>query len=271
MELLSSLLMGIIQGLTEFLPISSSGHLIFFRDITNTQFEYGLAFDAILQLATTLAIVVYFRKEIYHLIKDFFLFISGKVIQSERKNMIIGIIVGTIPAIILGLLLEDLMDTVFRNSVLVAGTLVLGSLIMFIADKISFKNKKDDKEITAKRAILVGLFQSLALIPGMSRSGMSISGGLIMGLNRELAIKFSFLLATPILLGSGLKKMLDLGGSGLLSSIGLELFLGSLSAFIVGLLAIRFLIKYLKNHSFKIFIYYRLFLAAAILLFYFTT
>lgn len=262
MDILISVLLGIVQGLTEFLPISSSGHLILVRDLTNTQFGYGLAFDSVLQFATTLAVLYFFRKDIYRLTKNFFRIISFKSVDRKEKILVFSIIVGTIPAVVLGLLLEDMMDTIFRSSLLVALTLVLGSAIMFLADRFS-KNKFD--EITVKKSIIIGFFQSLALIPGMSRSGMTISGGLLTGINREEAIRFSFLLAVPVLLGSGLKKMVDLGTSDILSAIGPNLLIGSIVSFFVGLFAIKFLISYLKSHNFNIFIYYRLILAALIL------
>jgi undecaprenyl-diphosphatase len=262
MDILISMLLGFVQAVTEFLPISSSGHLIIFRDLTNKQFEYGLAYDSVLQFATTLAVLVYFRKDILRLIKSFFFLCKGKLDDKSDKILIYAIVIGTIPAVLLGLLLEDMMDTVLRNSLLVAVTLILGAGVMYLADKLS----KQDREINIKNGLIVGLFQSLALIPGMSRSGMTISGGLLMGLKREVAIRFSFLLAIPVLLGSGAKKMIDLGSSGLLNSLGLELIFGAITAFIVGLLAIRFLITYLKNNSFKIFIWYRLVLAGVIVL-----
>jgi len=262
---LNSILLGLVQAITEFLPISSSGHLIIFRDLTDTQVGYGLAFDSVLQLATTLSVVFYFRKDIYRLVKSGFLMLSGKLKDTTDKTIILGIIIGTIPAVVFGLLLEDLMDTIFRNSLLVAGTLVLGAGVMYLADKLS----KQDREISVKNSFMVGLFQSLALIPGMSRSGMTISGGLFLGLKREVAIRFSFLLAIPVLLGSGIKKMLDLGSSGLLESVGGELVIGSVVAFVIGLVVIKFLITYLKNNSFKLFIYYRLVLASVIVLIYF--
>ncbi len=265
MELINSFLLGLIQGVTEFLPISSSGHLIIFRDITNTQFDYGLAFDAVLQFATTLAILVYFRKDVINLIKNTFKLMKNKLDNKSDKILIFSIILGTIPAVILGFLLEEMMDTIFRNSLLVAGTLVFGAFIMYLADKFSNENKK----LTIKNSIVIGFFQSLALIPGMSRSGMTISGGLLMGLSREMAIRFGFLLALPVLLGSGFKKIIDLGERGLLNSIGFEILIGSISAFIFGLLAINFLVNYLINNSFSIFIYYRLILALIIVSIYF--
>lgn len=261
MELVNSVILGIIQGVTEFLPISSTGHLIIFRDISNTQFSYSLAFDAILQLATTLAILFYFRIKIWHLIKNFVLLIAGKKIDEVQKTIILAIGVGTIPAVVFGLLAEDYMETIFRNSFFVAFGLIFGSIVMFLADYFYKANKK----LTIWNSVVIGLFQSLALIPGMSRSGMSISGGLFVGLSKEEAVNFSFILAIPVLLGTGLKKIFDLGSSGLLASLSLELIVGSIVAFIFGLLAIKFLVSFLKRNNFNLFIYYRLILALIII------
>jgi undecaprenyl-diphosphatase len=157
------------------------------------------------------------------------------------------------------------MDTVFRTLFLTSVTLVFGSILFFVAEKFA----KQNENLTVKKGFIVGLFQTLALVPGMSRSGMTISGGLFMGLSREMATRFSFLLSFPIILGSGLKKLLDLVKGGELSSVGLELLLASIIAFIVGIFAIHFLIKYLKTHSLKAFAWYRISLALGILIFVF--
>lgn len=257
---MDSITLGIVQGLTEFLPISSSGHLIFFRDILNLNVEYGLSFDAVLQLATTLAILVYFRKDICNLAKDFLRLITRK--EVENKVMLLAVIVGTIPALLLGLILEGYMDTIFRNSYLVAGTLFIGGLLMLLVEKVATQ----DKELTVKRGLIIGFFQSLALIPGMSRSGMTIAGGLFTGITREKATRFSFILAFPILLGSGLKKLYDLNSEGVLDIVGMDLFVGSVTAFIVGLLAIHYLLKYLRSHSLRVFVWYRWIVAVLILI-----
>lgn len=266
MDILNSIILGIVQGSTEFLPISSSGHLIIFRDILGIQTDSGLAFDAVLQLATTFAVLVYFWKDISSYVKNFFLWIFRKKIETENKNVLLAIIFGTIPAVVLGFLLEESMDTVFRNSNLVALTLVLGALIMFFADKFSEKLEVRSKKLKVRSGFLIGCFQALALVPGMSRSGMTISGGLFSGLNRELATKFSFLLAFPILLGSGLKKLLDLYTSGNIAETGVSLLFGSITAFVVGLLAIHFLVSFLKKNSMKVFVIYRIMLAIFILI-----
>ncbi|MFT5179613.1 MAG: undecaprenyl-diphosphatase [Candidatus Paceibacteria bacterium] len=263
MDLTSSIILGITQGLTEFLPISSSGHLIIVRDLLGIQIVNGLAFDAVLQLATTLAVLVYFRKDLFKIFINFFKIVSGKVVEKSEKVMVYALIIGTIPAVIFGLILEDFMDTTFRSTGLVAVTLVLGALVMFFAERASATKR----QLSIKNGFFIGLFQALALIPGMSRSGMTIAGGLFNGLSREMAIKFGFILAFPILFGSGLKKLMDLGSTGLLESFGFNLMIGSIVSFAVGLAAIWFLVKYLKTHTLKVFVVYRILLAVVLLLF----
>jgi len=263
MDILTSILLGVIQGLTEFIPISSSGHLILTREVLAIQSELDLAYDAVLQLATSIAILVYFRFDILRLTKSALDYIRGRSIENTDKIMILALISGTIPAVILGLLLEDYMETSFRSAELVAWTLIAGSAIMFFAEKFA----KQVGTISIKKGFIIGLFQSLALIPGMSRSGMTIAGGLFMGLTREGAARFSFLLGFPIIFGSGIKKLFDIGVTGELAVLALPLILGALSAFIVGILAIHFLLKFLKTHSLNIFIVYRVVLAMLILLF----
>jgi undecaprenyl-diphosphatase len=262
MEIVNSVILGIIQGATEFIPVSSSGHLILMRDLLNMEVEYSLAFDAVLQLATTFAVLVYFRKDIFNLAKNFFKFISGKFVDATELILLKAVMLGTIPAVVIGLLLEDSMETIFRSSFLVALSLIVGGLIMFFAERFA----KQNSELNIKKGIGVGFFQALALIPGFSRSGMTISGGLFLGLKREEATRFAFIMAFPVLLGAGMKKLLDLGGSGVLDSVGVELFAGSLASFIVGLLAIHFLVTFLKKNTMNAFVVYRFALAILVLI-----
>jgi undecaprenyl-diphosphatase len=258
MNLIFTIILGVVQGLTEFLPVSSSGHLILFRSFLNFEGSYGLAVDAVLQLATTFAILIYFHKDIYEIIRKFFI----KKERQEGDITAYQIIVASIPVVIFGLLLEKDMDTIFRNPLLVAGSLIVGSIIMLVAERI-YKNRSN---LNLKNSLAIGLFQVLALVPGMSRSGMTISGGLIFGLKRETATRFSFIVALPVLLGSGLKKLLDLKEAGYVGQHSLELILGAGTAFVVGLLAIRFLVQFLKNSKMDVFAYYRIVLAVVIIL-----
>lgn len=240
--------MGLVQGLTEFIPVSSSGHLVLVRNVLGLVGGDALSVDAVLQLATILAVGVYFFKDFVSLHKD--------------KTTLYAIIIGTIPALVLGLLLESKMETVFRSSYLVAWTLLFGSILMYLAERLA----KQNQIITPRRGIVVGFFQALALIPGVSRSGATISGGLLAGLTRESATRFSFMLSFPIILGSGLMKFVELGQSGGLSSIGLPIVVACIVAFVSGLGAIHFLIRYLKNHKLTLFIWYRVLLAGVVLL-----
>lgn len=263
MEILTAIILGIVQGLTEFIPVSSSGHLILFRDFLGLQVDYGLSFDAVLQLATTLAILVYFRKDIILLIASLFRLVTFQEQDRADKILALAVLFGTIPGVFFGFLLEDLMSTIFRDSLLVAGSLVVGGLVMIFAEWMA---KRSDKDLTPVSGLKIGFFQALALIPGMSRSGMTIAGGLIVGLKREAAVRFSFVLAFPILLGAGLKKLLELVADGTFSLVGYELLWGSIASFVVGLAAIHFLVKFLQSHSLKVFAIYRFVLALVIVI-----
>lgn len=255
-----AIILGFIEGVTEFLPISSSGHLIIARQLLGVNDFGGLSYDAVLQLATTLAIVVYFWRDILNLINIVFKLVFKKTIEEKERILLYAIVIGTIPAVIAGLLLETYMDTVFRNVNLVALTLILGSGLFWLAQKFSKKNK----ELTVGRGVMIGFFQCLALVPGISRSGATISGGLITGLTQEESVRFSFLLSVPILLGAGLKKLFEVRHEIFTNNFGTPLLLSSIVAFITGLLAISFLIKYLKTHNLDVFIWYRIALALAI-------
>lgn len=259
-------LLGLVQGLTEFLPVSSSGHLIIARDLLSLNVPSGLAVDALLQLATVLAVVIYFRKDIGRLIKAACLLVFGRGdrVDTKERTLLLALIVGTIPAVIAGLLLEKMMDTVFRSAVLVAWMLLAGSGLFLIAEYVSSRFAVK-KTITLWRGLVIGLFQSLALVPGMSRSGATISGGLLVGLSREEAARFGFLLSVPIILGAGAKKFLDLGMSGLLTTEWPALLVGSIVSFGVGLAVIHYLLRYVRNHTLLAFIAYRVVLAVLVL------
>ncbi len=248
-----------MQGVTEFLPISSSGHLILIREWLDLSLSGSLAYDAVLQLATSLAVILYFGKDILALVN---------VRDAKNKIWIWAVMLGTIPAVVFGFLFENKIDALFRNAHTVAWALIAGSILFFVAEKYAKKMAQENlngKDVSVKRGFIVGCFQVLALIPGMSRSGSTISGGLLLGIKREDAVRFSFLLSLPILLGSGLKKLLDLGGNG---GIDIPLVVGSIVAFVVGLASIHFLIIYLRRHTLNAFIVYRILLALAIFIFF---
>ncbi|MHB1316273.1 MAG: undecaprenyl-diphosphatase UppP [Minisyncoccota bacterium] len=271
MDYMHAIILGFVQGLTEFLPISSSGHLLITREIFKLPLIGSLSFDAVLQFATVLAVLVYFARDLWNIFLSGLKFISRKPISEIEKTYLLAIVLGTIPAVFFGLLLESKMDSVFRNIHLVALALLLGSALMYYAqtfsERLMSRGILDTKsKLTTIKGIIIGLFQSLALVPGVSRSGATISGGLFMGLTREQATRFSFLLSVPILVGSGLKKLLEVDFTASGGTLG-PLFTGSIVSFVVGLVAIHYFIKYLKTHNLSVFIWYRVVLAILIFMF----
>jgi len=261
MSVIEGIILGLVQGLTEFLPISSSGHLILVREVLGLQTEFGLSFDAVLHFATAFAVLIYFRHDFIRLVRSFFSFLQRKPIEKGDRNLLFALVLGTIPAVTFGLLLEGYMETVFRSAELVAVTLLVGAGIFFLAEKFA----KQSEKINPQKGLWIGFFQALALIPGMSRSGMTIAGGLFLGLTREEAARFGFMLAFPIIFGSGIKKFLELDSGGVLGDIGTSLLAGSITAFLVGIVSIHYLLKYLKSHTLGIFIAYRIALALLVL------
>ncbi len=250
--MLDYVILGVVQALTEFLPVSSSGHLILAREFFGITADHGLGIDALLQLATVSAVIIYFYKDIY------------ASLWSPLKYTLAA---ATVPAIIAGVLLESSMETIFRDPILVAYTLLAGSLVM-IAGEYYSRNYIAGREVkvTLVRGIVVGLFQCLALVPGMSRSGMTIAGGLMVGMSRVEAARFSFLLSIPILVGSGLKKLYDLNSEGFIATVGPELFVGALASFIIALGVIHILMKFISRTSLSWFALYRVALALIIIL-----
>lgn len=263
MEILASVILGFVQGITEFLPVSSTGHLVLIHSVLGVEDVSSLAFDAILHLATALAVIVYFFEEIFILLQAV-LRKLGRLPVNEKDILIVkALLVGTIPAVIAGLLLESYMDLLFRNPILVATILIMGSLLFMYAEYV-YDNNFHTGDIDTATGFKIGLFQMLALIPGMSRSGATISGGMILGLNRSDAARFSFLLALPVILGAGAKKILELLASPI-DVAWVPVGIGAGVSFLVGLCAIHFMITFIKNHSLWPFIWYRITLACFVL------
>lgn len=252
MSIFQALILGIIQGVTEFLPISSSGHLILFPHILNWGI-HSLSFDLILHLGTLFAIAIFFFKDLLLIFKD--------------KKLFFLLIVGSLPVAVLGYFFESVIESTFRSATYVALFLFLGSIIMLIAevffDKISDK-KIEYKDISIKNAFLIGIFQSLGIFSGFSRSGVTISGGMLLGLSRDLAAKFSFLLAIPAILGATVFK---LSNSGVFSGFDITLLVGFIASFVFGFISIKFLLKFLKSNSLYVFVIYRIILVCLILFF----
>ena len=265
MNIIEAIFLGIIQGLTEFLPISSTGHLTIagkvMHLISTKNSHQWTAFIAVIQLGTLVAVLLYFRKDIILIIKDFITdnMFSRKKYSLQSSNSKLGwlIILGSIPVAVIGLLFKDFIEGSFTKELdVIAISLIALAIILALAEKIA-NFKKDVKDITILDSIIIGFAQALALIPGSSRSGTTITGGLFMGLNREAAARFSFLLSIPAVLASGLLefyeslKFLD-------SSMFVNLLISTIVSSISGYIAIGFLLRYLRKNSTFIFIYYRI-------------
>lgn len=264
MDILSGIILGVVQGITEFLPVSSTGHLILAHSVMGVQSNSSLAFDAILHLATALAVFVYFFDEVFLLIQTLLRKLGRLPVNEKDFKMVKALAIGTIPAVIVGLLLESYMETLFRSPILVAVVLVLGSGLFMFAEYV-YQNSFHTGEFDAKTGFKIGLFQTLALIPGMSRSGATISGGMLLGFSRSDAARFAFLLSLPILIGAGGKKLLELISADA-DVVWFPIIMGALAAFVVALLAIHFMLSFVRKHTLWPFIWYRITLAGFVLL-----
>lgn len=266
MNIIEVIILGIVQGIAEFLPISSSAHLIIFRDVfgfgSNIADNMALCLDIALHLGTLLAIGIYFFKDFIIMIK------TGltKGIKDKEGNLLWFLIIATIPAGIAGVLFEDVIENAIRtNYILIAMALAIVGVIIFLADKLS-KQSKNLENLTWKEALIIGCSQVFALIPGFSRSGTTIATARYLKLNREDAAKFSFYLSAPVVLGAVTLHLLKSETWQIIGS-NLSIFIiGILVAFISGLLCIEFLLKYLRKHDFKLFMWYRLALALFVIL-----
>jgi undecaprenyl-diphosphatase len=263
-QLVQAVVLGIVQGLTEFLPVSSSGHLIVVPALLgwHDPFIDSLAFSVMLHIATLLALLIYFRSDWLRLIPAGLAAIRDRSLGGDPDRRLAWLLaVATIPAVIVGVLLNDKIETVFREPRLVAVTLILGAAILFVADRVGSRNKGIDS-ISFPVAAGIGVAQALALVPGVSRSGISISAGLFAGLDRESAARFAFLMATPVTAGAGLWELRKIvsGEAGVDLPL-VPLVAGMVAALIAGLLAIAVLLRYLRTHGLGVFVVYRLALA----------
>ncbi|MCW1248753.1 undecaprenyl-diphosphate phosphatase [Acaricomes phytoseiuli] len=260
MNWLEAALLGLVQGLTEFLPISSSAHLY----VVGTLFgmpDPGAAFTAISQLGTEAAVVVFFWRDIVRIIRQWSLCLVGKVPRSDPDaKMGWLVIIGTIPIVVIGLLFQDAIEGALRNLWLVATMLIVFGVILAAADALG-KKQRPIEQLTFKHGILYGLAQCLALIPGVSRSGGTITAGLMMGYTREAAARYSFLLAIPAVLGSGFyqlyKAFIRQEGAPSPFNLG-ETLLATGVSFVVAYVIIGWFLKYISNNSYRIFVWYRI-------------
>lgn len=269
LELIKAVFYGLVEGITEWLPVSSTGHMILFEEFVHfsQSKEFMEMFRVVIQLGAILAVVVLFWDKIWPFTADK----SKNYIKKESWVLWFHILVATLPALVLGLLLDDWLDAHFYNFITVAVMLIVYGVLFIVVEK----NRKGKRprvrsldKLSYRDAFIIGLWQVLAMIPGTSRSGATIVGGLLLGTTRSVAAEFTFFLAIPVMAGASLLKLLKFG----LAFTGTELAVlavGMVVAFVVSLVAIRFLMGYVKRHSFRIFGIYRILLGVVLLVYYF--
>lgn len=256
-----ALILGIVQGLTEFLPISSTAHVF----VVSNAFGWGdpgAAFSAVIQIGTELAVVLYFRKDIMQVLSDLKRAWSDPNFRKTRAaKSSLALVVGSLPILAIGFMLRDFIETDVRNLYLVASMLILFGVVLLLVERL--KTPQLDQELTLKSGVLIGLSQALALVPGVSRSGATISAGLALGYTRTQSTRFAFLLAIPAVFASGIFELRH-GFSGSFSW-GPTLLATAVS-FLVGILVIHWLLQFITKYSFKVFGWYRIIIGIAILL-----
>lgn len=265
MDWLAALVLGLVQGLTEFLPVSSSAHL----RIVGEWFggDPGATFTAITQLGTETAVLVYFWQDIVRIIKKWFGSLRGTVDKRDPDaRMGWYIILGSLPIVVLGLLLQDLIREQFRSLWFVGATLVIFGIILGVADALG-KKTRTLEDLDTKHGIIYGFAQALALIPGVSRSGGTITAGRLLGYDRASAARYSFLLAIPAVFGSGLHELYSALKDGVSTGLGWgPTIVATLIAGVVGWLVIKYFMRYIERHSFLPFVLYRIGLGTLILM-----
>ncbi|MBP1683829.1 MAG: bacA [Ignavibacteriaceae bacterium] len=273
MNIIEAIVLGIVQGLTEFLPISSTGHLTLAGKLMNliseNHPEQWTSFIAVIQLGTLLAVLVYFWKDLINVTKDFVHDNLIKPVKYSEQNINskLGwlIIIGTIPVVIIGLAFKDAIEgALTKNLFVIATSLIVLALILALAEKIA-KFRKGVEDITILDSIIIGIAQALSLIPGSSRSGTTITAGLFVGLNREAAARFSFLLSVPAVLASGALQLYE-ALKFIDPTMAVNIIVSTIVSGISGYLAIDFLLKYLKKNTTFIFVFYRIALGIFILI-----
>ena len=270
-EIIKAVLSGIVEGITEWLPVSSTGHMILLDEFINLNVsnDFYKLFEVVIQLGAILAVVVLFFKSIWPLKKK-----NEKVVLDKKTLNLWGkILVACIPAAVIGLVADDWLDEHLYNSVVVSLALIIYGIVFIVIESknVGKRTTKSVEKITYKQALQIGAFQLLALIPGTSRSGSTIIGGLLIGLERSVAAEFTFFLAIPVMAGASLLKLAKyIIKVGFVFS-GLEvaiLLIATITAFIVSILVIKFLMNYIRKHDFKVFGYYRITLGILVLLYF---
>jgi undecaprenyl-diphosphatase len=261
---LEVIVLGIVQGLTEFLPISSSAHVrvtsaVFFGE------DAGAAFTAVTQLGTEAAVLVYFARDIWRLLVTWFRgFTDERVRRTDDYRIAWLVIVGTIPIGILGFLFEDQIQTVARNLWLIATTLIVFGLLLGLAEKVG-RQRVELNQIRPVDGVVLGFAQAMALIPGVSRSGGTITAGLFLGMTRPAIVRYSFLLAIPAVVASGIFQIPDVLEGGANAPTPLQMIVATVIAFALGYASIAWLLRYVERHSVYVFVWYRVALGGVLL------
>jgi undecaprenyl-diphosphatase len=264
--IVAALIMGITQGLTEFLPVSSSGHLIIVPWLLGIRdpFITSLAFSVMLHIGTLVALLIYFARDWLRLVPAFFAAVRERDLSGNGdRRLAVLLVLATVPALVVGFLLRDLEDVIREQIGLVAAMLVVGGAILWIAER-SGTRRLAAVDLTPARAIVIGGAQALALIPGISRSGISISAGLFAGLRREEAARFSFLMATPVTAAAAVYEVLQVVRGGVAGVQVAPLAVGLIASFVFGVIAISGLLRFLRTRSTDVFVAYRVILAAVV-------
>ncbi|HAU30773.1 MAG: Undecaprenyl-diphosphatase [Desulfotomaculum sp. 46_296] len=256
MSFLEAVILGVVQGLGEFLPISSSAHLVLVPWFFGWH-DPGLTFDVALHVGTLVALVAFYWKDWLLLIKEGFSRPS-----TSQGRLFWTLVVATVPGALFGYFLEEQAETVFREPLLIGSMLIAMGIILFIADSCSSK-RKGLEQMGFGGGLWIGVSQALAIIPGVSRAGITMTAGLLLGLKRSESARFSFLLSTPIVFGAGVAHFFKITPG----DLNLSFFTGVFVSAVVGFLSIKFLLDYLARHSFGIFIVYRLLLGTAVIMF----
>ncbi len=263
MSLLNIITISIIQGLTEFLPVSSSGHLVLVPKLISMP-DQGLIMDMAVHIGTLLAVLIYYRTDIWNIIMSILYWKDPNKVQDRRLG--IYILIATIPAVLVGLLMHIYIPEGIRDVRVIMTTLIFFGIVMGIADKFG-KKDQDIKKITLKSAFLIGIAQTIALIPGTSRSGITITAGRFLGFKGVDAAKFSFLLGIPAIAGAGLLAVLDVVNSGN-TSMGLDMIYAIIFSAITGVIAIEIMMRWLNKIGLMPFVIYRLILGVALIAIY---
>lgn len=256
MNYLDSLVLGLVQGLTEFLPISSSGHLVLGEYLLGLKVAELKSFDVLVHVGSLAAILVYFWHDVREMLMAFWHLLKREISwEDPYARLILCIIIGTIPAVIIGLFGGGFIDTVFRNPKYVGGAMFIVGLVFIIGETVYKKRDVRIKDVNLLQGLIIGVAQAVALIPGVSRSGSTIVSGLFLGVERSYAARFSFLLGIPAIAGAAVLTFSGSVDSNVVLGIGPAL-MGLISSFFAGLAAISFLMKFLKRHTLTIFAVY---------------